>query len=159
MSDTPETNPATDTAEPQSRARKPAAKPAPAKAAAAPGGEAEAGDAGFGASIPELAERPAETNEAAAPETGTAARPGHTIQSMLNVDLEVKVVLGECRMPISQLLKLTRGSVIDLDQRIGEPVDLVVNDRVVARGDLVKLDGERIGVSLTEIVRDHVSDF
>ena len=51
-----------------------------------------------------------------------------------------------------------RGSVIELDRRIGEPVDVVINDRLVARGDLVKLDGDRIGVTLTEIVKDYVSD-
>jgi flagellar motor switch protein FliN/FliY len=77
---------------------------------------------------------------------------------MLNVGLNVQIVLGQTRMPISQLLKLSRGSVIELDKKIGEPVDIVINDRLVARGDLVKLDEDRIGVSLIEIVKDYVSE-
>lgn len=83
---------------------------------------------------------------------------GRNIDAMLNVDLRVQVILGHTRMPISQLLKLSRGSVIELDRRIGEAVDLVINDRLVARGDLVKLDGDKIGVALTEIVKDYVLD-
>lgn len=93
---------------------------------------------------------------------GATPRPqpqaGRNIEAMLNVDLNVQVILGHARMPISQLLKLSRGSVIELDRRIGEPVDLVINDRLVARGDLVKLEGDRIGVTLTEIVKDYVSE-
>ena len=61
-------------------------------------------------------------------------------------------------MPIAQLLKLTRGSVIELDKKIGDPVEVMINDRLVARGDLVKLPGDRLGVSLTEIVKDYVSE-
>lgn len=83
---------------------------------------------------------------------------GYNIDSMLNVGLNVQIVLGQTRMPISQLLKLSRGSVIELDKKIGEPVDIVINDRLVARGDLVKLDEDRIGVSLIEIVKDYVSE-
>lgn len=91
---------------------------------------------------------------------GSQAKPqaGRNIEAMLNVDLRVQVILGHARMPISQLLKLSRGSVIELDRQIGEPVDVVINDRLVARGDLVKLDDDRIGVTLTEIVKDYVSD-
>ncbi|ETX16305.1 flagellar motor switch protein FliN [Roseivivax halodurans JCM 10272] len=77
------------------------------------------------------------------------------MEAVMNVNLDVQVVLGECRMPISSLLKLGRGSVIELDQKIGEPVSLVINDRLVARGDLVKISEDRIGVSLTEIVLEH----
>ena len=83
---------------------------------------------------------------------------GRNIEAMLNVDLRVQVILGHARMPISHLLKLSRGSVIELDRQIGEPVDVVINDGLVARGDLVKLDDDRIGVTLTEIVKDYVSD-
>ncbi|MGY6695952.1 MAG: FliM/FliN family flagellar motor switch protein [Roseinatronobacter sp.] len=95
------------------------------------------------------------------PEAGsTSATPtaGRNIDAMLNVDLRVEIVLGHARMPISQLLKLSRGSVIELDRHIGEPVDVVINDRLVARADLVKLGGDRIGVSLTEIIKDYVLD-
>ena len=57
-------------------------------------------------------------------------------------------------MPVSALLKLGRGSVVPLDRRVGDPVEVVVNDHVVARGEVVVIneDGSRFGVSLTEIV-------
>lgn len=87
---------------------------------------------------------------------GTGA--GRNINAMLNVGLNVQVVLGHSRMPIAQLLELSRGSVIELDKKIGAPVDLVINDRLIARGDLVKVGENRIGVTLTEIVKDYVSD-
>jgi len=82
---------------------------------------------------------------------------GHNINAMLNVGLNVQIVLGQSRMPIAQLLNLSRGSVVELDKKIGEPVDVMINDRLVARGDLVKVGENRIGVTLTEIVKDYVS--
>ncbi|WP_127900766.1 flagellar motor switch protein FliN [Solirhodobacter olei] len=82
---------------------------------------------------------------------------GHNINAMLNVALNVQIVLGQSRMPISQLLGLSRGSVIELDKKIGEPIDVMINDRLVARGDLVKVGENRVGVTLTEIVKDYVT--
>ena len=82
---------------------------------------------------------------------------GQSVKAMLNVGLDVQIVLGRARMPISQLLSLSRGSVIELDKKIGEPVDVMINDRLVARGDLVKVGENRIGVTLTEIVKDYIS--
>ncbi|MCB1380988.1 MAG: FliM/FliN family flagellar motor switch protein [Alphaproteobacteria bacterium] len=90
------------------------------------------------------------------PEEHEAAPSGRNIDAMLNVGLQVQVILGRSRMPISQVLKLTRGSIIELDKRIGDPVEVMINDRLVARGDLVKLAGERLGVELTEIVKDYI---
>jgi flagellar motor switch protein FliN len=57
-------------------------------------------------------------------------------------------------MPVSNLFKLGRGAVISLDHRVGEPVDIIVNGRVIARGEIVVVedDNARLGVSLTEIV-------
>lgn len=90
--------------------------------------------------------------------SGQAAQDdGQSIKAMLNVGLDVQIVLGRARMPISQLLALSRGSVIELDKKIGEPVDVMINDRLVARGDLVKVGENRIGVTLTEIVKDYIS--
>lgn len=97
----------------------------------------------------------------AAEETGAkpdAGGKGQNIDAMLNVGLNVQIVLGRTRMPIAQLLKLSRGSIIELDKRIGQPVEVVINDRLVARGDLVKLEDDRIGVSLIEIVKDYVTE-
>lgn len=82
---------------------------------------------------------------------------GQNINAMLNVSLNVQVVLGQARMSISQLLSLARGSVIEIDRKIGEPLDVMINDRLVARGDLVKVGEDGIGITLTEIVKDYVS--
>jgi flagellar motor switch protein FliN/FliY len=108
--------------------------------------------------FPELDGPATEGGSVVASAAGAKTQAGRNIEAMLNVDLRVQVILGHARMPISQLLKLSRGSVIELDRQIGEPVDVVINDRLVARGDLVKLDDDRIGVTLTEIVKDYVSD-
>lgn len=83
---------------------------------------------------------------------------GHGINAMLNVGLDVQIVLGHTRMPISRLLELTRGSIVELNRKIGAPVDLMVSNRLVARGDLVKVGEDRLGVSLTQIVKDHAPD-
>ncbi|NUH64965.1 FliM/FliN family flagellar motor switch protein [Sulfitobacter sp. S0837] len=80
------------------------------------------------------------------------------INAMLNVGLDVQIVLGQARMPISRLLELTRGSIVELNRKIGAPVDLMVSDRLVARGDLVKVGEDRLGVSLTQIVKDYAPD-
>ena len=83
---------------------------------------------------------------------------GKSLDAIFGVKLEVRVVLGRNRMPISELLNLTKGSVIELDRRVGEPVDLMINDRMVARGDLVRVQGDMLGVALREIVKDFVSE-
>lgn len=66
----------------------------------------------------------------------------------------VQVVLGSATMPVSALMKLGRGAVVPLDHRVGEPVDVVVNGRIIARGEVVVVedDNSRFGVQLTEIV-------
>lgn len=86
----------------------------------------------------------------AEPQPGTAANLG----AILDIPLTVQVVLGGTTMPVANLMKLGRGAVIPLDHRVGQPVDIVVNGRVIARGDVTVIEGEndRLGVSLTEIV-------
>jgi flagellar motor switch protein FliN/FliY len=76
------------------------------------------------------------------------------LDTILRIPVVVQVVLGSAMMPVSNLLKLGRGAVIPLDHRVGEPVDVVVNGRVIARGEIVVVedDNSRFGVSLTEIV-------
>jgi flagellar motor switch protein FliN/FliY len=66
----------------------------------------------------------------------------------------LKVLLGTASMPIFQLTKLGRGAVIPLDRRVGEPVDVMINGRIIARGEIVVLDeeGSRFGVTLTEMI-------
>ena len=73
---------------------------------------------------------------------------------VMRIPVSVKIVLGSTSMPVATLLKLKRGAVIPLDRKVGEPVEVVVNGRVVARGDVVVIDegSSRFGVSLTEII-------
>ncbi len=79
----------------------------------------------------------------------------HPHDAILRIPVTVQVVLGSARMPVAHLMKLGRGAVVALDQRVGEPVNVVVNGRIVARGEVVVVDEDnsRFGVSLTEIVR------
>lgn len=86
------------------------------------------------------------------------AKTGKGLDAIFGVQLDVRVVLGRSRMPISELLDLTKGSVIELDRRIGEPVDVMISDRMVARGDLVRVQGDMLGVALREIVKDFIQE-
>jgi flagellar motor switch protein FliN len=80
--------------------------------------------------------------------------PAMGLGAILDIPLSVQVVLGGTSMPVANLMKLGRGAVIPLDHRVGQPVDIVVNGRVIARGDMTVIEGDvdRLGVSLTEIV-------
>ena len=63
------------------------------------------------------------------------------------------MVLGKATMQVNQLLKLGRGAVVELDRRLGEAIDIYVNNRLVARGEVVMIDDNRLGVTMTEIVK------
>lgn len=76
------------------------------------------------------------------------------LDAVMRIPVNIQVVLGSATMQVANLMKLRRGAVVQLDHRVGEPVDVVVNGRVVARGEVVIVedDNSRFGVSLTEIV-------
>jgi flagellar motor switch protein FliN/FliY len=95
-------------------------------------------------------ERLAEIAARTAEETGKFAN----VEAILRIPVTVQVVLGSATIPVANLMKLGRGAVVPLDHRVGEPVDVVVNGRIVARGEVVVVeeDNSRFGVSLTEIV-------
>jgi flagellar motor switch protein FliN/FliY len=82
------------------------------------------------------------------------------LEPILRIPVTVQVLLGSATMPVADLMKLGRGAVIPLDHRVGEPVEVVVNGRIVARGAVVVVEDEnsRFGVSLTEIVGGTSSD-
>ena len=69
-----------------------------------------------------------------------------------DIPVEISVVLGRTSMPVSNLLKLGRGAVVELDRKVGESLDIYVNERLVARGEVVIVEN-RIGVTLTEIIK------
>ena len=85
---------------------------------------------------------------------GDMPEGGRNLDAILRIPVAIQVVLGSAIMPVASLMKLSRGAVIPLDHRVGEPVDIVVNGRIVARGEVVVVedDNSRFGVSLTEIV-------
>src|SRR4051794_4392143 len=70
-----------------------------------------------------------------------------------DVPVTVSAVLGKATLQVSQLLKLGRGAVIELDRRLGEAIDIYVNNRLVARGEFCMVDEHRLGVTMTEIVK------
>ncbi|HEY8580238.1 MAG TPA: flagellar motor switch protein FliN [Beijerinckiaceae bacterium] len=76
------------------------------------------------------------------------------LDHVLNIPVTIDVILGSTRMSVSSLMKLQRGAVVPLDRKVGEPVEIAVNGRLVARGEVVVLedDATRLGVSLTEII-------
>ena len=78
----------------------------------------------------------------------------------MRIPVSVRVVLGSATMPVSSLAKLGRGAVIPLDRRVGEPVDVVVNGRVIARGEVVVMDegSNRFGLKLTEVIGPSAAD-
>ncbi|WP_205800259.1 flagellar motor switch protein FliN [Microvirga terricola] len=86
---------------------------------------------------------------------------GRNLDSILRIPVLIQVVLGSATMPVANLMKLGRGAIVPLDHRVGEPVDVVVNGRVIARGEVVVVedDNSRFGVSLTEIVGPPNSEF
>jgi flagellar motor switch protein FliN/FliY len=86
------------------------------------------------------------------PARGTpAANPG--LDAVYDIPVQVSAVLGRATMQVSQLLKLGRGAVVELDRKLGEAVDIYVNNRLVARGEVVMVDDNRLGVTMTEIVK------
>ena len=87
-------------------------------------------------------------------DTPSAATATPHLDSILRIPVAVQVFLGSASMPIADLMKLERGAIVALDHNISDPVDVVVNGRVIARGELVALDDDpsKIGVKLIEIV-------
>jgi flagellar motor switch protein FliN/FliY len=76
-------------------------------------------------------------------------------EAVYDIPVKVSTVLGEAAVRVSNLMKLGRGAVIELDRKVGEPIELYVNDRLVARGELTVTEG-RLGVTMTEIIRGNM---
>jgi flagellar motor switch protein FliN len=101
-----------------------------------------------------------QTEEAVAPSeepapTGsdeTTARSAADLEGVFDVPVKVSAILGRARMEVSELLKLKNGLVVELDRKVGEAIDIYVNDRLVARGEVVLVD-DRLGVTMTEIIK------
>ena len=91
-----------------------------------------------------------------APDAGAAdgmERSAADLAAVYDVPVNIQAVLGRSHLEVASLLRLTRGSVIELDRKVGEAIDIYVNNRLVARGEVVVVD-ERLGVTMTEIIKD-----
>jgi flagellar motor switch protein FliN/FliY len=86
-------------------------------------------------------------------ETEIVERSAADLAAVYDVPVNIQAVLGRAHLEVSSLLRLSRGSVIELDRKVGEAIDIYVNNRLVARGEVVIVD-ERLGVTMTEIIKD-----
>lgn len=85
-------------------------------------------------------------------EIARQARTARDLDAVYDIPVQVSAVLGRATMQVNQLLKLGRGAVVELDRKVGEAIDIYVNNRLVARGEVVVVD-ERLGVTMTEIIK------
>jgi flagellar motor switch protein FliN/FliY len=81
-----------------------------------------------------------------------AARVAADLEAVFDVPVQVSAVLGRSKMDVSELLKLGPGTVLELDRRVGEAIDIYVNNKLVARGEVVLVE-DKLGVTMTEIIR------
>ncbi len=93
-----------------------------------------------------------ELNPGAPPAEGGAPVSVEHLDAVYSVPVEVAAVLGKTSMPVSSLLKLGRGAVVELDRKVGEAIDIYVNNRLVARGEVVVVE-DRLGITMTEIIK------
>jgi flagellar motor switch protein FliN len=87
-----------------------------------------------------------------APDDSMSAKTASDLEAVLDVPVHVSAVLGRTRMDIGDLLKLGPGTVLELDRKVGESIDIFVNNRLVARGEVVLVE-DRLGVTMTEIIK------
>jgi len=99
------------------------------------------GDVESGSKEPELARK-----------TDDVTRGASELEPVFDVPVKVQAVLGKSTLEVNQLLKLAPGAVVELDRRVGEAIDIYVNNRLVARGEVVLVE-EHLGVTMTEIIK------
>jgi len=106
--------------------------------------------------LPDLSHGEAETGKPLL--TGPCSKEDDTkhnaqdLEAVFDVPVTVSAVLGKTAMEVSQLLKLGKGTIVELDRKVGEAIDIYVNDRLVARGEVVLVE-DRLGVTMTEIIK------
>jgi flagellar motor switch protein FliN/FliY len=82
-----------------------------------------------------------------------SAKSASDLAPVFDVPVHISAVLGRANLSVAQLLQLGQGSVLELDRKVGEAIDIYVNNRLVARGEVVIVD-DRLGVTMTEIIKD-----
>src|SRR3954469_15679369 len=91
--------------------------------------------------------------EAVSPAVLDEEKTASDLAPVFDVPVNISAVLGRANLSVAQLLQLGAGSVLELDRKVGEAIDIYVNNRLVARGEVVVVD-ERLGVTMTEIIKD-----
>jgi flagellar motor switch protein FliN/FliY len=99
-------------------------------------------------SLPQL-----EANPPAALVDGGEEHTAAELAPVFDVPVKIQAVLGRAHVDVAALLKLNKGSVLELDRKVGEAIDIFVNNRLVARGEVVVVE-DRLGVTMTEIIKD-----
>jgi len=74
------------------------------------------------------------------------------LEAIFDVPVRISVVLGRTRIPVADLLKMDVGTIVELDRQVGEAIDVYINDRLIARGEIVLVEN-RLGVTMTEIIK------
>ena len=99
---------------------------------------------------PEVVPRPDQAS--LAPDGGETSRGASDLEAVFDVPVQVSAVLGRTRMDIGDLLRLGPGAVLELDRKVGEAIDIYINNRLVARGEVVLVE-EKLGVTMTEMIK------
>lgn len=117
-------------------------------------GNEDKSSAGEGESSPGYAEMAdsEDKNDAPSQEYDVGEPMANDVTAIYDIPVQISAVLGRSSMQVSQLLKLGRGAVVELDRKVGEAIDIYVNNRLVARGEVVVVE-DRLGVTMTEIVK------
>jgi flagellar motor switch protein FliN/FliY len=107
--------------------------------------------------FPNLADTPAPVQDDAAAAAASAApeqpsRGAADLEAVFDVPVKVSAVLGRAQMDVGELLNLGPGTVLELDRKVGEAIDIYVNNRLVARGEVVLVE-DKLGVTMTEIIK------
>ncbi|MGA2125040.1 MAG: flagellar motor switch protein FliN [Xanthobacteraceae bacterium] len=95
---------------------------------------------------------PAGTALASSADSESVSKGAADLEAIFDVPVQVSAVLGRSRMDVGQLLKIGPGTVLELDRKVGEAIDIYVNDRLVARGEVVLVE-DKLGVTMTEIIK------
>lgn len=119
---------------------------------AAEGGEDASDAGGDGMNLDEIEEAEELSQKSVDQEFAIGEPMAGDVTAIYDIPVQVSAVLGRSTMQVSQLLKLGRGAVVELDRKVGEAIDIYVNNRLVARGEVVVVE-DKLGVTMTEIVK------
>jgi len=98
-------------------------------------------------------EKEQQGEDAAAAPPADDGRAATDLESVFDVPVHVSAVLGKTHLPVASLMNLSKGAIVELDRKVGEAIDIYVNNRLVARGEVVIVE-DRLGVTMTEIVKN-----